>query len=216
MKKLPLHDQPFVATDSTRRRAMSRRAFVQQWLLVGGLAATGRFGVACGQADMDAEASPQIDPHHLPSLGGAPDSHQGVTVAAFVDTIIPGKHRDPEGAPGAIDVGAAGLFFDPSLPAAPFVGVLVLVLDATAKRMFGNRSFSRLGPAEREEVVGQCIEDTDVVVFAVQLAKLAYFASDQAAEHLGYPGANSGYVNDPDFGFGAALTQELTLDGNWP
>ena len=32
----------------------------------------------------------------LPDLGGAPNTDDGKTVAAFVDTIIPGSHRDPE------------------------------------------------------------------------------------------------------------------------
>lgn len=30
--------------------------------------------------------------------------------AAFVDTLIPGAHRDPTGAPGGIDANVPGLF----------------------------------------------------------------------------------------------------------
>lgn len=188
---------------------------MQQWLVVAGLAAAGQFGVACSEAEGNLLQEDGAATHRLPSLGGAPDSHQGATVAAFVDAVIPGKHRDPEGAPGGIDVGAPALFFDPDLPAAPFVGVLVLVLDATAKRMFEGIAFAMLLPSQRDKVVEQCLRDTDVFGFAVQLAKLAFFASPQAAAHLGYPGSNSGYIKDADFGFGVALSEEQTTDGNW-
>ncbi len=72
----------------------------------------------------------------LPSLGGAPDTADGRAVAAFVDTVVPGAHRDPTGAPGGLDVDAPAMFFDPELPAAPFVPILVLALDARARTMF--------------------------------------------------------------------------------
>src|SRR5512145_328058 len=46
----------------------------------------------------------------LPTLGGAPDTPQGRAIAAFVDTVVPGSWRDPDGAPGGIDAGAPALF----------------------------------------------------------------------------------------------------------
>lgn len=150
----------------------------------------------------------------LPSLGGAPDTPEGRTIAAFVDTIVPGSHRDPTGAPGALDVDAAALFFDPNLPALPLVGVLAFALDGLAGPRFDGRQFVELVPAEREVVVEAALEATDLMAFAIQLAKLAYLSSPAAGDHLGYPGANPGYVDHPDFTFGEAMASEITEDGN--
>lgn len=166
-----------------------------------------------GPPEVDAAPPPIFD---LPSLGGAPDTEEGRTIAALVDTLIPGAHRDPTGAPGGIDVGAAALFFDPLLPAAQFVPILSLVLDQTSRRLFAPRRFVHLVPTEREDVVARALIDVEVFEFAVLLAKLAYFSSDGAAAHLGYPGANPGWVHDPDFTFGTPMATEITTDGNLP
>ena len=151
---------------------------------------------------------------HLPTLGGAPDTENGRAIAAFVDTVIPGAYRDPTGAPGGIDVGAPGMFFDPALPAAPFVGLLTLVLNTNAGEQFGQPAFERLRPEEREAVVERALEEIPIFAFAIQLAKLAYFSTETAGAHLGYPGANPGYVGDPDLSFGRVMAAEMTSDGN--
>jgi len=160
-------------------------------------------------------APPPAAGPELPGLGGAPDSHQGRTIAAFCDTIVPGRHRDPEGAPGALDTGAVAAFFDPALPAAAFVPVLVGLLDLTAQDAH-DRRFIELVPAERDQLVTRLLVDFELLDFAVQLAKLSYYTSPGAMAHLGYPGANAGYAAHPDFTFASALTREITRDGNLP
>ena len=54
----------------------------------------------------------------------------------------------------------------------------------------------------------------ELLDFAVQLAKLAFYSSAPGASALGYPGANVGYVHDADFSYGRAMSAELTPDGN--
>jgi len=162
-------------------------------------------------SDMQDGSMPRLD---LPTLGGAPDSEEGRAIAAFVDTVIPGAHRDSLGAPGGIDVGAPGMFFDPELPAAPFVGLLTLVLNANSRTQFGQPAFEYLRPEEREQVVERALEEIPIFAFAVQLAKLAFFSTEQAGSHLGYPGANRGYLEDVDLSFGRAMAAEMTTDGN--
>lgn len=162
----------------------------------------------------DDAGSPDGGTFDLPTLGGAPDTPEGRAIAAFVDTVVPGMHRDPTGAVGGIDVGAPGFFFDPSLPAAPYVGVLVLALDAAAVSTHRVRQFVSLTPDQRDDAVAEAIRTSSVFAFAIQLAKLAYFASPEAGAHLGYPGANTGYVDDPNFSFGRAMATEITSDGN--
>ena len=179
--------------------------------LAAGLAAI-KLLPACGS---DGEDQPPQGGAELPSLGGAPDSDEGRTIAAFCDTVVPGKHRDPMGAPGAIDVGAPALFFDPELPAGPYLGILVLTLDAFAK-LEGGTGFANIDVATRERALARAIQEIAILEFAVQLAKLATFAAPAMGTYLGYPGANAGYINDPDFSFKRAMSREITGDGNLP
>jgi predicted component of type VI protein secretion system len=193
-------------------RRVSRRGFIVRTAQAFAGAAAWAV-VGCGTEV--AEDGPPPDDPSLPSLGGAPDTLHGWTIAAFCDTVVPGAWRDPEGAPGAIDVGAVALFFDETLPAATYVPLLATMLDSYAGNLVGH-TFIEATPSEREEVLETLLDQVDLVEFAVQLAKLAYYVSEPAEEHLGYPGPNPGYVHDPDFTFGVALSTEITEDGNLP
>jgi hypothetical protein len=187
-------------------KALSRREFIRI-----SAAAAGLFAL-----DGCSSSQKSVGDTGLPTLGGAPDTPEGRAIAALVDTVIPGKHRDPTGAPGGIDVGAPGMFFDPELPALKLVPLLVLILDGETNQVFPNKLFEELSSAQREQVLDGALTDVEQLTFAVTLAKLAYFSSDGAAKHFGYPGANDGYVNDPLFSFNTALTKEITSDGNLP
>jgi len=149
----------------------------------------------------------------LPTLGGAPNTPHGRAIAAFVDTVIPGRHRDPVGTPGGIDVGAPAVFFDPTLPAAPLVALLVAALDGISRELFSGRTFERLSPSQREQVVEAGLTRASQLDFAVTLAKLAHYSADEAGVALGYPGANPGYVNDADFSFRRPMAREITGPG---
>ena len=171
---------------------------------------------AGGDAGTDAavDAGPTLPPG-LPHLGGAPDGHQGRVIAAFVDTVVPGRHRDPTGAPGGIDVGVPGMFFDPALPAAPLVGLLVVLLDSVTSGVVPHRKFDEVDAAARDQVLVQALSTVEQMQFAVQLAQLAFFSTEEAARHLGYPGANPGYWRDDDFSFRRPMCREITPDGNY-
>ena len=191
---------------------LSRREFVRFASMAAGV-----FVVeGCGGQNEPIPCDPIVSGTCLPTLGGAPDDHDGHVIAAFVDTIVPGAHRDPTGAPGGIDVGAPGMFFDPELPALELVPILVAFLDGTSRRLMDGWNFNEIDPDQRDIVVDEAVASFAPTEFAVQLAKLAYFSSPGAHQHLGYPGPNAGYVNDVDFSFGVAMAQELTEDGNLP
>ena len=199
----------------------SRREFIRI-----AAAAAAAFAAACrDDPEPPASEGPECKPSFegsadagvpdLPHLGGAPDTDHGRAIAAFVDTIVPGAHRDPTGAPGALDAGGAAAFFDPELPALAFVPLLVSLLDSFADELRPGATFVSLTPSVRELAVEQATE-VEQMGFAVQLAKLSYYASAPAACHLGYPGPNPGYYDHPDFTFGEAVTTEITDDGNYP
>jgi hypothetical protein len=187
----------------------SRREFIRVAGILGGALALAKLP-ACG-GDDDSAA---LDDGVLPSLGGAPDTHEGQTIAAFCDTVVPGKHRDPKKAPGAIDAGAPAMFFDPELPAAPYVGLLVTALDVFARQEAGS-GFASISIAARERTLEKAVKSLDILEFAIQLAKLAFYASPEAAAYLGYPGPNSGYLSSPDFSFDRPMSREITTDGNY-
>ncbi len=170
----------------------------------------------CLEDPLDEWLAPSDQTVGLPHLGGAPDTPTGWAVAAFVDTIVPGAWRDPTGAPGGIDVGAPGAFFDPALPAAEFVGVLAGFLDIMATQVVEGATFAALDVEQRIEAVERATDSLDLVELAIQLAKLSYFSSPQGACHMGYPGANLGYIDDPNFSYGVPMADEITDDGNYP
>ena len=188
----------------------ARREFLRVAAALGGALA---LRTLPGCADDAPAVETPVDDRLLPTLGGAPDTHEGRTVAALCDVVVPGRHRDPTGAPGALDVGAPGMFFDPELPAAPYVPLLVVAIDGFARQKEG-APFVELGIAARERALEHALRTFDLLEFAIQLAKLAYFSSRDAGVHLGYPGANPGYLRDADFSFGRAMARELTVDGN--
>jgi hypothetical protein len=204
----------------------------RRWLQLFAVTAA-QFGQACGpravlsgdagdrdgpDGDASASDSGARHPTGLPTLGGAPDTLVGHAIATLCDTVIPGAHRDPTGAPGAVDAGVPALFFDRALPAAALVGLIRTVLDGVASEV-GGRAFSRLTIEQRETALQMALDRLPEAEFAVQLVRLGYYASPVAARHLGYPGPNPGYRDDPDFSFGPdPLAREITTgtDGNFP
>lgn len=209
-----------------QRTAVHRREFLRLLGVAGAALAanacipapTTRAGAPALCAEHDAIGdTPTDEALDLPHLGGAPNTPEGRAVAAFVDTVVPGRHRDPTGAPGGIDVGAPALFFDPAFPAERFLGAFILLANGYARDLFSADTFAQLTPEERDTVIEQASADIPEIQFAIQLAKVASLATPGYACHLGYPGANDGYVNDDDFSFGdAPLTTEITSDGNLP
>ena len=172
-------------------------------------------GAACQEEDQWG-ALPTGEATDLPHLGGAPDTEEGRAIAAFCDTILPGRHRDETGAPGAIDVGVPAAFFDPTLPAAALVGLLVALLNGQAAAVVEGATFAGLGPEDRELAVEGALTLLAEMEFAVQLVRLAYYSSAGAGCWLGYPGPNPGYYDDPELSFLDPMAEELTVDGNLP
>jgi hypothetical protein len=191
---------------------MDRREFIQRVSILAGAfalpAACGDNQVPSGKPDAGGAD------FNLPTLGGAPNTHTGRVIAAFCDTIIPGAYRDPLQKPGPIDVGACGLFFDPTLPAAQYVSILVTALDGFSRSMYKGKQFDEISPDDRDAVVAAAEASEDLMEFAIQLAKLAFYSSDGAGAYLGYPGPNTGYWADADFTFGIPLATEMTKNGN--
>ncbi len=201
----------------TGKIQVSRREFFDLLAVASAAFAAARCDPSMGVAVTlpESEGGDEL-PVGLESLGGAPNTHQGRTIAAFCDVVVPGKKRDPSGAPGAVDVGAPAIFFDHALPAAEYVGLVAFLLDAAAKDHFDGQRFADIKPEEREEALNLALKDDSPLEFAVQLAKVAFFSGEKVFAYLGYPGPNDGYIAHPDFTFGVAMAREITKDGNYP
>lgn len=163
--------------------------------------------------------SPQGDnPPALPKCEPAKTA-QEKAIEAFCEVCIPGTKTDPIKDPhkklGAVDVCAVALFFDPELPAAALVGLIVGTLNSKSKELYLD-DFVNLTYEQQIAVVDELDQKVSIFGFAIQLAKLAYYSSESAAYVLGYPGANSGYDKNPNFSFGKAMSKEMTKDGNLP
>jgi hypothetical protein len=195
----------------TMKTPMSRRQFLE--LVSAATAALAAHHCA------PAKAKAPVDPVDLPSLGGAPDTSDSHTIAAFVDAVMPGKHRDPKGVVGALDVGAAGKFFEDGSQMQTLVPLLAAAMDSYARDQF-RRDFVQLKASQREDTIAYAITQLPEIEFAVQLAKVSYYASPEAAAALGYPGANNGYIGDDNFSFGTPQTSPHPLTvlngGNLP
>lgn len=205
---------PLLASAPSGDRAVHRRQFL--WLASAAAAAFLEAGCSGPETSGSGTTTTGIDDGKLPTSGGAPDTDEGWTIAAFCDTVIPGKHRDPTGAVGAIDVNVPGMFWDPALPALQFVGLLRLVLDAQAASSSEGKKFFQLTYEERDAVLEKLLADEGPVDLAVQMIKAAFYSLPEVSGPMGYPGANDGYLADLDFSFGEALAAQLTPDGNMP
>ena len=156
-------------------------------------------------------------PRQTPAGCIDPETDSEHTLAAFVDTVVPGFDSDPDHAPGALDACGLNVVYDPALPLAPLAGLLTMTLDGFARSLHG-ASFADLSLAEREEVVAETELDLPELTLAIRLARTAFYGaqySDVAERWLGVLGPNLGYMDD-DFSFVEPQSDEMTDDGNLP
>ncbi|MBU52750.1 MAG: hypothetical protein CL920_29010 [Deltaproteobacteria bacterium] len=137
------------------------------------------------------------------------------TIEAFCEVCMPGLQNDPKKIPGAVEACAVAMFFDPELPAHPYVPLIVSLLNSQSQNAHGD-DFTALTYEKQIEVVDFLDQNIQLFGFAIMLVRLAYYSSEQAAYYLGYPGANGGYVSHDHFSFRKPMSEEMTKDGNLP
>ncbi len=159
-------------------------------------------------------------PDHEPVKGACaqPVSDEEKTVAAVVDTVVPGPESDPDGYPGALDSCALNLIYDEFYP---FVSALPFLLAMVNKKADNKYSvkFVALDLAKRTEILKEAEDALPLMRLAYRFIRSAFYAANYnmvGAKHFGWPGPNLGYVEHADFTFGRAVSKELTKDGNLP
>lgn len=120
------------------------------------------------------------------------------TLAAYVDTLVPGPGSDPEGTPGAVEAGAV----DQLLEELPYPAVVPFVVaDVTAAALAAHgRPFEALDYPEREAILVTAFADPSrsvyhLIAFAVATGCFyADFRNHVGSVHLGLPGPSDGYL----------------------
>lgn len=206
---LPKNDKGSESSATDQHWQLTRRNFVR-------FSAVAVAVLSQGLMQACAEPEPIKKEPPLPTCKAA-STDEEKAIEAFCEVVIPGKATDPKGTPGAVEACAVPLFFDEELPAASLVSLIVLMLDSSARAVNKEKKkFVDLADDEKIKAVEKGEETLPEFSFAIQLVRLAYYSSEVAAYQLGYPGANDGYINHPHFTFGAAVSKELTPNGNLP
>ncbi|MGE5176407.1 MAG: hypothetical protein ACM3JJ_08530 [Hyphomicrobiales bacterium] len=114
------------------------------------------------------------------------------TLAAFVQTIVPGV----EGEPAAL----TRCFRDEAYPFAPYRGFFAADLCKRAGARFGGARFEALDPKRRARVVEDGLRADALTrklyegaIFLTQVATLAGIYDDGGAPVIDFPGANDGF-----------------------
>jgi hypothetical protein len=198
---------------------IDRRAFLR--LASGGTVGTALAALLCRGPFGQALASVEYpQPDHQPLEGACVEAQSAEerTVAAIVDTIVPGRTSDPAGGPGALDSCALNLIYDDFFPFASNLPLILPLVDGLATDLFA-KPFVDCALGERTEVLRRAEEMLPFIRLAYRFIRSTVYAGNYnyvGTTYLDWPGPNLGYVDHPDFSFGEPLSDELTLDGNLP
>jgi len=140
------------------------------------------------------------------------------TVAAIVDTVVPGSKSDPAGIPGALDCCALNLIYDAFYPFVDSLPVILPMVDSFAERDHG-LPFRECDLDQRTGVLSEVEELLPFIRLAYRFIRSAFYGAAytmRGTHYVKWPGPNLGYQEHPDFSFREAVSRELTEDGNLP
>jgi len=156
-----------------------------------------------------------------PALPGAclpPVTDVEKTLAAVLDTVVPGKESDPEGAPGAVEACAMNILLDGYFPFKPYTDFFANVVDQLAGDAYG-KPFAQLPLPQRVEVLVQAQDSLPLLRLAFRAIRSAFFGgayNGLGFDYVGYPGPNVGWRHLPESSFRRAMCKERTETGWMP
>ena len=158
-----------------------------------------------------------VDVRGLPPSGALqPSYHAESTIAAFADTVIPGRADDPDGGPGALDAYALNMMYDQFYPFYEMVPGLVMFLDQTAQGVAG-ADFAECSFEERTEALMEVVDEVPLFQLGMQFVKMAFYGgiyNTVGTDYVGFPGGSRGYA---DYSYGSSpLCEEATEHGYLP
>jgi hypothetical protein len=156
-----------------------------------------------------------------PALEGAclqPWDDTERTLAAVLDTVVPGPSIDPEGAPGALEGCGLNLMLDDAYPFRGYAALIARLMDQTARQAHG-QAFVDLAYEPRLEVLVKAEEALPLLRLAYRAIRSAFYGgayNGQGLAYLHYPGPNLGWRHLPEFSFRKAVCKEKSETGWLP
>lgn len=204
---------------------MSRDAIQHELTRRGFLAAAGAGAVTLAQAQaLTQAAAAALRPRAAGAALIPSEAAVRTTVAAYVDTIIPGPAGGADPDPGGIEAGALDVVYDPAYGANVVLPILHEDLQLASLGMLG-REFDLTVPyRDRERVVVERLkstgrygaEGTPFILLYAGVAIIAYVAyygtarSTKGPEYIGFPTSSNGYRRHS---YGVRF-RGMTKDGN--
>lgn len=139
------------------------------------------------------------------------------TLAAIVDTVVPGPQTDPEGSPGALEGCALNLLLDEFYPFKEYMSLIVTLVDGAANQEYGV-TFLDATYEQRLKVLVEVQAMLPVLRLAYRAIRSAFYGgayNGLGLDYLGYPGGNLGYRHIQQASFGKPVCKEMT-DGWMP
>ncbi len=188
----------------------SRRKFLKH--SVGFLLATAAYG--SGLAETAKYVSPGWSRPVLENACLEPSTDAEKTLAAVVDTVVPGPTLDPDGDPGGLEACSLNLMFDEYYPFRTMIPELATLFDINSP----GGSFVDLDYESRMETLVKVQNEMPILRLAFRAIRSAFFGgayNGLGHEYVKYPGPNLGYRHILEASFRVPVCQELT-DGWMP
>jgi len=154
----------------------------------------------------------------LPDACVPPETDVERTLAAILDTVVPGPELDPEGAPGALEACGLNLMLDDGFPFRAYAPMIATLMDQTARQAHG-KAFLELGYEPRLDVLVKAEDKLPLLRLAYRAIRSAFYGgayNGLGLDYLGYPGPNLGYRHLPDFSFRRPVCTEASTTGWLP
>lgn len=148
----------------------------------------------------------------------APLSETERTLAALLDTVVPGPGTDPEGAPGAVEACAMNVLLDAAFPFRQYADAIAMLVEGIAQSAHG-AAFVSLPYAKRLDVLVSAQDQLPLLRLAYRGIRSAFFGGAYntiGLEYIGFPGPNLGYRHVPECSFREAVCGEMTATGWMP
>jgi hypothetical protein len=207
-------------TEQRRSQPLDRRKFLARCGRWSVAVLLGSIGYHLGRAEegLDEFTSPGFPRPPLPGACLEPVGTLEKTLAAVVDTVVPGTTTDPEGHPGALESCALNLLLDDFYPFRSYASLIVSLVDAIGQQLHAS-TFLDADYQQRLEVLIKAQEDLPVLRLAYRAIRSAFYGGAYngiGLDFVGYPGPNLGYRHLPEASFRLPVCKELTEDGWMP
>jgi len=170
------------------------------------------------RADGVGYVSPGFQRKPVPGACIQPQTSTEQTLAAVLDTVVPGPQTDPEGSPGALEACSLNVLLDSTFPFLQYADLFAGMIDQISIDAHGV-PFVALAYAQRLEVLAAAAEKIPLLRLAYRAIRSAFFGgayNGVGLDYVGYPGPNLGYRHVPECSFRTPVCQELTSDGRMP